>query len=111
MDAIQSNSIKFNRCTDGSSRSAVVIGRHDANSTACSSHFIKLREEVGIEQHGLEHPAYVNTLNVCAVQEVHGKILEKDETIKSQAERIKELERKLEIALNNLKLVLNDLKI
>ena len=108
---MQFNFIKFNRYTDGSSSSAVVNGRHDANSTACSSHFIKLREEAVIEQHGLEHPAYVNTLNVCAVQEVHRKILAKDEIIKSQAERIKELERKLEIVLNNLKLVLNDLKI
>jgi hypothetical protein len=88
-----------------------VNGRHDANSTACSSHFIKLREEVVIEQHGLEHPANVNTLNVCAVQEVQGKILAKEEIIKLQAERIKELERKLEMVLNHLKMVLNDLNI
>ncbi len=86
-------------------------GRHDANSTACSSHFIKLREEIVIEQHGLEHPAYLNTSHVCAVEEVHGKILAKDEIIKSQAERIKELERKLEILLNHLKMILNDLSI
>jgi hypothetical protein len=70
-----------------------------------------LREEVVIEQHGLDHPSYINTRNVCVVQEVQGKILAKDEIIKSQAERIKELERKLEMALNNLKMVFNYLNI
>ena len=106
---MQSDWIKFNRYTDGSSSSAVVNGRHDANSTACSSHFIKLREEVVIEQHGLDHPAYINTRDVCAVHEVHETILTKDEISKSQAECIEELERKLEMVLNNLKMVLNDL--
>jgi hypothetical protein len=52
-----------NEYTDGSSSSAVVSGRQDANSTACSSFFIKERQEfmagepqVTIGQHGLDHP-------------------------------------------------------
>ena len=66
MDSMQSNWIKFNRYTDGPASSAVVIGRHDPNSTACSSLFVKKREEVSdkmpfgpLQQHGLDHPAVV----------------------------------------------------
>jgi hypothetical protein len=40
-----------------------VIGRHDPNSTACSSRFVKKREEVSDKMafgpHGLDHPAVV----------------------------------------------------
>ena len=44
---------------------------------------------------------YVFTLNVCATQELHRLISAQQIIIKSYEERIKELERKMEIVLNN----------
>ena len=55
-----------NEYTDGTPSSAVVCGRQGTNSTACSSFFIKERQEfipgepeVTVGQHDLDHPAVV----------------------------------------------------
>ncbi len=49
--------------------------------------------------HGLDK-SYIYTLNVCATQELHRRMETQNIIIKSQDERIKELEEKVERLLN-----------
>ena len=53
--------------------------------------------------HGLDK-SYIYTLNVCATQELHRRMEAQNVIIKSQDERIKELEAKVERLLNYISL-------